>query len=231
VYYGGGGGGSGSTNGAGGAGGGGAGGSGSPLNGTDGTANTGGGGGGGFTTFGGNGGSGVVIVKFKTSEATVQAASVSRVIKATDSIRVYQTVSPAETVASLPLTTGGPYNYVVVYTMKLPSNVPSGSLIEITTDGEITNNNSYNLMVAGYICVGTSPSDYSGTTIYPANGNDIIDSGHNHSRMNRTISFVTSTDISNKYVNVVWYSASTSASPGDIATVMAGYGFLNVVIR
>ncbi len=136
-------------------------------------------------------------------------------------------------VTTLPMADGGsPYRYKSVYSIALPT-IPAGSIIDIYGDGEVTNNNSYNIGVASYFVIGTSDTmasyaDAGIIIVSPPNGADIINSGtsgHNHMVMAKSSTYYVSSTLTGKYLNYIWYAYSSDATGGAVAAVMSCAGY------
>ena len=150
-------------------------------------------------------------------------------------VRIVPLWGPNEEVTNLLMTL--PYTYFVAYGTKVDT-IWKGSIIEITSHGEATNNYAYNVGVGGYLCYGKDSADFGATSgIYlldHATGEDIIDygtQGHNHIKIDRNVSYYTGETIIGKWINLVLYAYSSSAAPGDYVTLMQGYGSLRVTIH
>ena len=161
--------------------------------------------------------------------------TISSIVSAqTTIVRIVPLWDPNEEVANLTMTV--PYTYFVAYHVKVDT-IWKGSIVEINSHGEATNNYSYNIGVGGYLCYGKDSADYGGTTgIYlldHATGEDVIDygtQGHNHIKIDRAVTYYSGETIIGKWINLVLYAYSSSASPGDYASLMTGYGGMRVTI-
>ena len=120
----------------------------------------------------------------------------------------------------VPMNTGSP-NYItrVLFSMKLPPNVPVGSGLNISLGYEVTNPTSYNIQDTYFIKYSNSPTDTAyNNYITPPQGFNSTPAQH-HSVTDIGNTYYCPTDFSNKYLNVVVYYASSSYVPGDLMHV------------
>ncbi len=144
-----------------------------------------------------------------------------------DLIRHWNTGNGSELVTSLPITTGQPYSFRVVFSQAV-TDLRAGDILQILSEFEATNDEGYNCMIGCYVILATSAAATSGTEITEASGYNITPAMH-HGMMTKVGTLIVPDSLAEGYVNVVAYAASTAAGTGDVLTVEQDYGRLSVL--
>lgn len=115
----------------------------------------------------------------------------------------------------------------VVYSQKV--TLEEGQVLLAVAEYEVTNNLNTNIFVASMIVLTTEATSVTGRKITSANGQNVTPAMH-HGQQTKNGTFqVTASDAGVRYVNLVAWSASTAATPGDAVVINPGYGRLSVL--
>lgn len=115
----------------------------------------------------------------------------------------------------------------VVFSQQI--TVEEDDVIHTMCEYEVTNNQGYNVMFAGYVIMATTAGGNTGVEISEANGYNVSANMH-HGIITELGSYVaTSSDVGTRYINVILYSASTASSGSDTFVVEQDYGRLTVL--
>ena len=128
----------------------------------------------------------------------------------------------------LPLDTAFPYHKYVLYSVFLPE-IKKGDLIYITNEFEATNDTLINLMIASEIKLCDSSQDIDGVILAQNNGFNISPMMHHGVTVHARI-YKASDNYTNKYINVIIWTASSAANSYDTVKIEDHYGHLDAVI-
>lgn len=144
-------------------------------------------------------------------------------------LEVLTTGNKSEKIKTLPVTLGSdPHQPKVVYSLML-TNIKKGDAIQFVARGEVTNDLTYNVMIASKIVLTISEDDPYGAELIEAAGTNLNPERHHHV-LNDVGIYQFKSDYPIVFINAVWYSASTKARLGATLKVEQDYGALQLML-
>jgi hypothetical protein len=128
----------------------------------------------------------------------------------------------AELRTSIPITKGGPYKKYSVMSTHV-TNIKSGDAILFFSEIQVSCRESYNTMVSTHVIRSDSPTSNVGKELAEANGMNINKSIH-HLPIRRTGMYIATADMSDLYINLLLYSASSAVVSGAKLLIDQDYG-------
>jgi len=117
-------------------------------------------------------------------------------------------------------------NRDVIYSVPVGDVTPGDTLL-IQSEFEVTNNLGYNVMLASYVILTDGPTATAGLEITEANTYNVTPNMH-HGLTTKVGSLAITENLSDRYVNIVAYSAASRATTGATLRVEPDYGRLIV---
>lgn len=117
----------------------------------------------------------------------------------------------------------------VLYSVKVPE-IKQGDVLQVTSEFEITNDFTYNVMIGAKIILADSSKNTNGALIDQANGFNVTPNMH-HGVVSKSRTWKAESTYNDKYVNVVIWSLSVNAFSNDKLKIEKGYGHLDVLIN
>jgi len=133
-----------------------------------------------------------------------------------------------EKLSYIPLDTGLPFKKYVLFTIYL-KELKKDDVLLITSEFEVTNNTNINLMIASTIELCDSENSTNGIIVDPNNGFNINPQQH-HGVTVKSRLFKINKDMTDKYMNVIIWTASSAATSQDYLKIEPNYGHLDVLI-
>lgn len=135
----------------------------------------------------------------------------------------YGTGNSGELVTELPITN----TKYVVLSIAIPAPLKVGDVLWCMADFQVTNDETYNALCGSQLIAADTATGTAGTEISEATGTNVTPDNH-HMAFSRTGMLVVATP-ARRFVNLVVYAGASNAQPGDVMTVDADYGRLNVM--
>lgn len=132
----------------------------------------------------------------------------------------------SELLTSIPITTGSPYDYKILFSQEV-ADIQAGDVFDVSCEFQVNTSYSHNVMVASWLHATPSATDIAGGEVCEANGQNINLDIHHYARTRAGV-WVAPANYASRFFNLIIYSASTAASPGDELTVSQDYGRLAI---
>ena len=145
-------------------------------------------------------------------------------------IKHYNSGNASERVKSIPVAkTSNQIKKNVIFSIEITENLSIGDVLLVTSEYQATNDLGFNTSIVSQLILTNSQHATTGLEITEANGYNITPNMHHGYLVKNGTIEMTSRSINKKYVNLISFSKSNAAKPGDSLTIDNDYGRLSII--